>query len=264
MSKLINIETETPKGIRRRPVQLWLPPGWQESDRKALLIMHDGQNLFREEDSFDGTWGVAPTLERMTESGMIPPVAVAGIWNSGTTRWLDYMPPVLPDDDPLWKEWKRENQVTNKPVRSVIYGKYVAETVIPALSHELGDPGELDIFTMGSSMGGLISLELITRFPHIFKGAGCLSTHWTAADDPTVDYFIPRIMDPGRNRIYFDYGTEDLDEEYGLFQNRMDRAFLGRGWRPGKDFVSYRFFGADHSERAWRRRLEVPLMFLFN
>jgi hypothetical protein len=34
---------------------------------------------------------------------------------------------------------------------------------------------------MGSSMGGLISLYAISEYPHVFGGAGCISTHWDHA-----------------------------------------------------------------------------------
>lgn len=41
-------------------------------------------------------------------------------------------------------------------------------------------PGQPHTFIMGSSMGGLISLYATLEYPHIFAGAGCLSTHWPA------------------------------------------------------------------------------------
>lgn len=41
---------------------------------------------------------------------------------------------------------------------------------------------------MGSSMGGLMSLYAICEYPHIFGGAGCLSTHWPILKQTMINY----------------------------------------------------------------------------
>jgi predicted alpha/beta superfamily hydrolase len=52
--------TITPLG-RERTVRVLLPPGYEAGgERFPVLYMHDGQNLFRDEDaSFGTSWGVA-------------------------------------------------------------------------------------------------------------------------------------------------------------------------------------------------------------
>jgi predicted alpha/beta superfamily hydrolase len=253
-----------PSGIVARPVQMWLPDTWETSPERNILIMHDGQNLFNEKDSFDGIWGIIPALNRLESLQAIVPTAVIGIWNAGEKRFSEYMPEIRPADDPIWDELRAEYD-WEVELLSLQYTGWLVETLIPLVKRRLlPADSESRIYTMGSSMGGLISLEILTRYPGVFSGAGCLSTHWTAADDPTVDYFIPRIPDPGKAKLYFDFGTIDLDEEYEPFQNRLDSALLDKGWIFGRDFLSHRFHGADHSERSWRRRLEVPLAFLLS
>jgi hypothetical protein len=34
------------------------------------------------------------------------------------------------------------------------------------------------------------------------------------------------------------------------------------GYREGRNWVTRKFPGAEHSERAWRQRVDVPLVFL--
>jgi len=34
------------------------------------------------------------------------------------------------------------------------------------------------------------------------------------------------------------------------------------GYKEGKDWVTRRFAGAEHSERAWRERVHIPLALL--
>ncbi len=251
-----------PAELRPRPLQIWKPDNWRDSKRKTLLVMHDGQNLFFEKDSFDGIWGIAPALKRLSSLEAIRPTAVLGVWNGGNARFSEYMPLIRPLGDPLWAELSREHSKTEKPV-SDIYSAWLVERAIPAaLAHLEMEDADSAVYTIGSSMGGLISLELLTEYPERFEGAGCLSTHWSAADDPTVEYFLPRLPAPGNHRIYFDFGTEDLDAEYEPYQNRVDEHLIASGWKFGEDFISHRFEAADHSEKAWRRRLEVPLSFL--
>jgi hypothetical protein len=64
------------------------------------------------------------------------------------------------------------------------------------------------------------------------------------------------------NRIYFDHGTETLDASYEVYQVQVDNVMRDAGYKEGKDWVTRRFGGAEHSERAWRERVHIPLAFL--
>ena len=67
---------------------------------------------------------------------------------------------------------------------------------------------------------------------------------------------------PGKHRLYFDYGTATLDEQYEPYQERMDGLLQQAGYTRGRDWLTLKFEGADHSERAWRARVHIPLSFL--
>ena len=70
---------------------------------------------------------------------------------------------------------------------------------------------------------------------------------------------LPRA---GQHKLYFDYGTATLDAAYEPYQNRMDRHGAAAGYRQGIDCLTEKFTGAEHSERAWRERVRIPLRFL--
>jgi predicted alpha/beta superfamily hydrolase len=123
-------------------------------------------------------------------------------------------------------------------------------------------PGRQHTFVMGSSMGGLISLYALCEYPGVFGGAGCLSTHWPAAGGATIDYLQRALPAPGAHRLYFDYGTETLDAEYEPYQQRADAILRAAGYCPGVDWLTRRVEGAEHSERSWRERVHIPLLFL--
>jgi hypothetical protein len=42
----------------------------------------------------------------------------------------------------------------------------------------------------------------------------------------------------------------------------VDRVVKAKGYRKGKDWLTLKFEGAEHGERAWRERVHIPLEFL--
>ena len=113
-------------------------------------------------------------------------------------------------------------------------------------------------------MGGLISLYAISEYPQVFGGAACLSTHWPAGENELVDEMAARLPDPGTHKLYFDYGTEGLDAFYGPYQKRMDEYLRKAGYVENQNWMSLQFAGADHSEKAWRERVEISLLFFLS
>jgi predicted alpha/beta superfamily hydrolase len=115
---------------------------------------------------------------------------------------------------------------------------------------------------MGSSMGGLISAYAVAEYPAVFGRAGCVSTHLPAGDGAMIDYLAKHLPAPGANRWYFDYGTATLDALYEPFQQRADAVMKAAGYTEGLDWITRKFPGAEHSEKSWRERVEIPLTFL--
>ena len=80
-------------------------------------------------------------------------------------------------------------------------------------------------------------------------------------DGMLVDAFRNRLPDPRCHKLYFDFGTETLDKDYERFQWMMDAAVAARGYIRGCNWLTCKFAGADHSERAWQARVDIPLEF---
>lgn len=116
---------------------------------------------------------------------------------------------------------------------------------------------------MGSSMGGLASCYALTQYPEIFGGGGCISTHFPLGDGFLVDYYGAELPKAGTHKIYFDFGTETLDAGYEPFQRKMDQQLEQKlGYQFGEDYLTLKFEGHEHSETAWKKRVELPLRFL--
>jgi enterochelin esterase-like enzyme len=106
-------------------------------------------------------------------------------------------------------------------------------------------------------MGGLISAYAVTRYPKIFGAAACLSTSWPIGDGFAERWFEAHLP-PRAARLYFDYGTGTNDGSIEPFQRKLDAAAGPRGGA----WISRAFPGAEHSERAWQARVDIPLTFL--
>lgn len=244
-----------------RHVEIWLPPGYDESDRDyPVIYMHDGQNLFDPRIANTGVdWGVDEAIVRGMETGRIRPAIVVGIW-TGSLRGRELSPWDLGD----------------------AYARFLVEELKPRIDAEFRTlPGPANTMTMGSSMGGLISLHLVRMHPDVFGACGCLSTHfplspgmaaeWFGAElaggvDPDQTYIEAEIAAgavlPDTIRLWFDYGTETLDAIYEPSHLVVRDWVLAQGFEEGEDFVMRRYDGAAHNEASWRSRLDDPLEFL--
>ena len=93
-------------------------------------------------------------------------------------------------------------------------------------------------------------------------GAGCVSTHWPIGDGVMIEYLKTRLPDPHAHKFYFDFGTATLDAQYEPYQQKVDALVRSAGYKAGKNWMTRKFEGDEHSERAWSRRVEIPLTFL--
>lgn len=251
--------------IAPRHVDVWCPPGALSGSaaRYPVIYMHDGQNLFDPASSFIGVdWGVIGAMAGLMEAHAHPGAMVLGIWNS-PLRLREYMPgqPVLaPESRALLDEFVA--RAGGEPL-SDAYLKFLVEELKPFIDRQYPTLPDRDhTFVAGSSMGGLISLYALTEYPTFFGGAACLSTHWPIGGKFLINYFGNCLPAPGLHKFYFDYGTETLDREYETYQIQMDKLFRRAGYRPGPCWQVRKFQGAEHSERAWRERIHLPLGFL--
>lgn len=251
--------------VAARDVDVWLPPsyGRDPQRRYPVLYMHDGQNLFDPALVFNGAdWDIDGAMTRLIERGAIREAIVVGVWNS-PQRFLEYMPQAPVTTATITSGIDGVPPFDAGGLQSDDYLRFLVEELKPFVDAQYRTlPGRDDTFVMGSSMGGLISLYATARYPWVFGGAAALSTHWPACDGCTIDWFAAHLPDRRTHRLYLDHGTATLDAGYAPYQQRMDAALRRAGWREGRDFVSKRFEGAEHSEVAWRARVEVPLMFL--
>lgn len=261
---LIEHKSFPSKYVPPRQVDVWLPSGYDASKRYAVLYLHDGQNCFDSATAYIGVdWGVDETLSRLSAEGKIEDVIAVAVWNT-PNRYGEYMPQKAYE---MLPESVRDSMKARYPMQTMAsdaYLKFLVEELKPFIDSAYATNPERDATAiMGSSMGGLISLYAFCEYPRVFGKAACLSTHFPAGNGIMIEYLKTHLPEPQTRKIYFDFGTETLDKEYEPYQRRADSAMTHRGYAFGETWLTRKFEGDDHSERSWRKRLHVPILFLF-
>ncbi|MBS0479729.1 MAG: alpha/beta hydrolase [Proteobacteria bacterium] len=254
--------TAASKFVPARTVQVWLPPDYAVSKRRyPVIYLHDGQNVYDDPSPWSGkSWAVHRALARLIAERKVRPAILVAVWNNDN-RIGEYMPqaavpPMVTPGDPKADDLFRKLPVERAKIAGDAYLKFLVAELKPLIDRRYRTlRGPRDTMLMGSSMGGLISAYALVRYPDVFGAAACLSTAWPIGDGFTERWFERHL--PG-GRLYFDYGTGTNDGAIAPFQAQIDAAAGNRGSR----WVSRAFPGAEHSERAWAARVDVPLTFL--
>lgn len=265
--------------VTARHVDVWLPQGYSPKKKYAVLYMHDGQMLYDSSLNWNKQeWGVDETITRLMKEKKIKDVIVVGVWNGGKYRHTDYFPQkpfeslTQQERDTLYYA-KRTNGALvfqGEKVHSDLYLKFLVTELKPFIDKTYSTKTDrANTFIGGSSMGGLISMYAICEYPDVFGGAACLSTHWPGVfsmdDNPVpavfMNYLRNHLPSPATHKIYFDYGDATLDALYPPLQKMADEIMKEKGFTSSNWITKY-FPGEDHSENAWRKRLDIPLLFL--
>lgn len=276
--ELMRIESFPSKFIVSRNVDIWLPDNYSSNKKYAVLYMHDGQMLFDSTTTWNKQeWKVDEWATKLMSEKKVKDFIVVAMWNIPDIRHSDYFPnkPLgFINKDSILENTKGFDlqRLFKADINSDNYLKFIVEEVKPFVDKTFSVLTDReDTFIAGSSMGGLISMYAVCEYPQVFGGAACISTHWPGilpSDNNPVpqaffQYMRSRLPDPKSHKMYFDYGTETLDQHYHQYSDQVDDVFLNGGY-DDTNFRNLKFEGADHSENSWNQRLNIPLLFLLS
>lgn len=266
------------KLIDARNIDIWLPDDYSNKEKYAVLYMNDGQALYDAESTWNKqAWEVDEVAGKLIAEGKTQKFIVVGIWNNGAKRHPEYFPQKPYESltqiqkDTVTAQLQKGGRTKEifKPY-SDLYLKFLVTELKPFIDKNFSTKtDQKNTFIAGSSMGGLISMYAICEYPKIFGGAACLSTHWpgtfSANNNPVPDAFVnymkTNLPNPKDHKIYFDYGDQTLDAMYKPFQEKIDAVMITKGF-TNKNWETKFFPGENHSEVAWAKRLDIPLVFL--
>lgn len=240
-----------------RTVSVWLPPGYDFDPQRRfpVLYMHDGQNLFDPETAFAGNpWWADEVAEREIRAGRVQQLLIVGVANT-VDRLREYGP--RRRDEGGHDDLSRE------------YGRFLVEEVKPFVdANYRTQPGAGHTGVGGSSMGGLISLQLCKWYPGVFGRCAAMSPSlwWDR------EFFLQSLRESPewmeRCRVWLDMGTREGGSEHGMNAmmgraRRLAREVGKRAEAGGQEFRFEEVQGGEHNEAAWSGRLDRVLRFLF-
>ena len=266
------------KYVAARNIDIWLPANYNPNKKYAVLYMHDGQNLYDSNTTWNHqSWDIDDVLDKLMQAQTIQDVLVVGIWNGQQSRHAEYFPQkphegLFPaEKDSITAELQRAARTKEgfTPI-SDKYLQFLVEELKPYIDSTYSTyTDRAHTFIAGSSMGGLISLYAICEYPKVFGGAACFSTHWPGTfrtdNNPVPEAFVrymrDHLPDPASHRLYFDYGDQGLDALYPSLHIKVDAVMKAKGFSE-KNWITRYFPGENHSEQAWNKRLHIPMLFL--
>lgn len=229
-----------PQLNRTRRVWIYLPPDYTSSNKRyPVLYMHDGQNVFDDLTSFAGEWKVDETLDSLSQfrQSMI----VVAVDHGGAKRINEYCP------YDMEKYGKGEGDQ---------YVDFLVKTLKPFIDKNYRTvKNKQNTFIAGSSMGGLISMYAVLKYPKVFGAAGVFSPAF---------WIGPKIFDDIKakgakvtSKIYFYCGGQENE----TMERDMVKAFEEmRKISLSPMITSVRPEGK-HTESVWSE--EFPLFYLW-
>lgn len=241
---------------RKRTVRIYLPNNYQQTDKKyPVLYMHDGHNLFKDEDaSYGMSWGISDFLDK---SDMELIVVGIDCNHEGYKRLDEYSPWVSKNIGEVLPSITEEIGGEGKE-----YIDYIVHELKPLIDEKYRTNTE-ETSMAGSSMGGLISTYAACVYPHIFKRiASVSSAYWFNQEE--IEQLIKESDLSSVERFYLDVGTkestEDVDSQRYVDSSEAIYALLKNKVQDCKFEIVE---NAVHNEKAWRDRVPNIFMYLY-
>jgi len=206
-----NVETETIEGnfaggtllriddfpsnhIPPRKVDIWLPEGYSNTKKYAVLYMHDGQMLFDSKITWNQQeWKVDETSSQLMRDNITQDFIVVAPFNVNDLRHSEYFPQKPFESlkesvrDSLFEQAKKDNFKFDT-ITSDKYLSFLVKELKPYIDTNYSVlTGRDYTFVAGSSMGGLISMYAICDYPQVFGAAAFPSTQWQRTDPDDGD-----------------------------------------------------------------------------
>jgi predicted alpha/beta superfamily hydrolase len=225
-----------PQLNRHRRIWIYLPEGYTASKKKyPVLYMHDGQNVFDNKTSFAGEWGVDEAMD--TLGSLVKKSIIVAIDNGQEKRLNEYSP------YDMEKYGKGEG---------IQYVDFIVKTLRPYINKNYRTKKcRKHTFTAGSSMGGLISLYALLKYPKVFGGAGVFSpAFWIA---PQIKADVAERSKKIKGKIYLYAGKQ---EDGAMVPDLLAMFELLHQHSKAKLTTVIRSEGK-HNEASWRKEFPV-------
>jgi predicted alpha/beta superfamily hydrolase len=233
-----------------RELTIYLPPGYDEREdrRYPVLYMQDGQNLFDADRAYvpGQHWRLHEAADAAIGERTASAMIIVAIDHAGVGRMDEY----TPVKDEKHSGGGRATDTT----------RMIAEELKPMIDARYRTTGDAENTAVGgSSLGGLFALHALFTRRDTFGRAAAISPSVWWGDRAILE--TANQYDGPAPRLWVDIGGREGLE--ALQDARALRDVLAaKGWSD-ETFHYYEDRRADHSERAWARRVRTVLEFLF-
>ena len=242
MIKKFEVTVPAPSGAQKRAAYVYLPKAYDGKKRFPVLYLFDGQTAFFDETSpFGDSLRMGEALDRLNAS-----LIVVAVDCDEKDRLTEYSPFafVSPYGSSEGKGTVYMDWLINK-FKPMIDENYLT---LPARDHT---------YIAGSSMGGLITVFAICRYPEIFAGGAALSPSLWVAPEACAKMVAEAEWKQAPS-LYLDYGTKEL-KSHGEWQRQGLTACFEALIKKNVAFTFRLIEGGKHSEKSWREQIPVFL-----
>lgn len=229
---IISENFDMPQLGRQRRVWIYLPPDYGKSSKKyPVIYMHDGQNLFDEYTSGYGEWGIDEIMDKLPNASQS---IIVGIDHGGEYRITEY--------DPYDSKYGKG--------RGADYVDFLVKTLKPYIDGHYRTKKDAKHTTIaGSSMGGLISMYAVLKYPKVFGNGGIFSpAFWIALQ---IYDFAEQQSLPPNTRFYFVCGDSE-SESMATDMQKMADLIRSKGISEN-NITTVIMQGEKHNEKQWNK-----------
>lgn len=212
-----------------RKKQIWIyVPDHAENTKLPVIYMTDGQNLFDENSTPYGSWGVANAVKNEIENGSMGAVIV-GIDNGSVMRENELTPKSignlitenenfvsqLPQDMlATLNEINKDFYKTFNAPQAEMFDEFLLNTVIPYVESKFPvDTDKNSRAVCGSSMGGLFAFYSAVENSDVFSFSGVFSPAFLLYKETTlINWLMSKITDDMPYLYVYTGGGDPLEE----------------------------------------------------
>ncbi len=230
--------------IPGRTVRVYLPRGYTQNvnRRYPVVYFHDGQNVFDPGGPF-GSWSADATATKEIGAGRMRETILVGIDND-SARIPEYQPP--------------NDAYQGIQGRADAYASFVINNVRPYIDANFRTLNDAkNTVTIGSSMGGLVSLYLGREFTTFGKIAAMSPALWISPN------YVSQVNGETKKplRVHLDMGTAEGQSDFDNCLAMYD-THLAQNYSVNDDVEYVAGCGQQHNEAAWSVRLPEVFEFL--
>lgn len=228
---------EAPQLETQKKIWVYLPKEYQNSKKSyPVIYMHDGQNLFDDKTSYVGEWKIDEYLDTIDKNESI----IIGIEHGNE---------------------KRIDELT--PYNTEKYGGGKADDYLNFIIKTLKPHIDLNYRTLtkkkhtaiwGSSLGGLISLYAVIKYPETFSKAGVFSIALWINKNEMLQFIRESKIDSDK-KFYFLVGSEEgktMENASAMVsdQHEMVELLKNKGVAD-KNLIDKVIPNCHHNENLW-------------